>query len=79
MVLPGTSVEEGQLLISGVEDTDTVGARILAGRGSVTARTWYTLTTRMPLAAETKSYTGRKKNRLVADLWYASGKILWKQ
>lgn len=61
MVLPGTSVEEGQLLISGVEDTDTVGARILAGRGTVTARTWYTLTTRMPLTAETKSYTGRKK------------------
>ena len=61
MVLPGTSVEEGQLLISGVEDTDTVGARILAGRGTVTARTWYTLTARMPLTAETKSYTGRKK------------------
>lgn len=59
--LPGTAVEEGQLLISGVEDTDTVGARILAGRGTVTARTWYTLTTRMPLTAETKSYTGRKK------------------
>ena len=61
MVLPGTSVEEGQLLISGVEDTDTVGARILAGRGSVMARTWYTLTTRMPLTVQTKSYTGRKK------------------
>ena len=78
MVLPGTSVEEGQLLISGVEDTDTVGARILAGRGTVTARTWYTLTARMPLTAETKVLYRAEKNRMVAGLWHPPGKILWK-
>lgn len=57
-VLPGVSVETGQLLISGVEDTGTFGARILAGMGTVTARTWYTLSTVMPLTASKKQYTG---------------------
>lgn len=61
-VLPGTVVEEGQLLISGVEDTDTVGARVLAGRGSVTARTWYTLKTSAPLEMEEKRYTGEERH-----------------
>ena len=60
-VLPGTSVEEGQLLISGVEDTDTVGARILSGMGTVEARTWYTLNCAMPLSSPQKQYTGKEK------------------
>lgn len=60
-VLPGTAVEEGQLLISGVEDTDTFGARLLAGMGTVQARTWYTLSTVMPLSAQEKRYTGEEK------------------
>ncbi len=62
MVLPGTTVEEGQLLISGIEDTDTFGARMLAGLGSVTARTWYTLTTEVPLMVQRKVY-GQEKTR----------------
>lgn len=60
-VAQGSSVEEGQLLISGVEDTETVGARVLAGMGSVTARTWYALTARMPLEVSSKRYTGEEK------------------
>jgi len=60
-VLPGTSVTEGQLLISGVEDTETLGARVLAGMGTVTARTWYTLHTTVPLTVENKEYTGKEK------------------
>lgn len=60
-VLPGTSVAEGQILISGVEDTETVGARILTGMGTVTARTWYSLDTAMPLQVEEKQYTGEEK------------------
>ena len=59
-VLPGTSVEAGQLLISGVEDTQTVGARVLAGMGAVEARTWYTLSTVMPLENLYKQYTGEE-------------------
>lgn len=60
-VLPGTSVEAGELLISGVEDTETVGARVLTGMGTVTARTWYSLDTAVPLQAEEKQYTGEEK------------------
>ena len=63
-VLPGSGVTRGQLLISGVEDTDTFGARTLAGTGSVTARTRYTLTARMPLTVEKKVYTGRTETEL---------------
>lgn len=60
-VVPGVAVTEGQILISGVEDTDTVGARVLAGLGKVEARTWYGLTASMPLTVTEKRYTGREK------------------
>ena len=60
-VLPGSSVTEGQLLISGVEDLETLGARVLAGMGSVQARTWYTLKTALPLSGSEKQYTGKEK------------------
>lgn len=63
-VQPGTAVTEKQLLVSGVEDTETVGARVLAGMGSVTARTWYTLTAAMPLEVLEKQYTGEEKTYL---------------
>jgi len=63
-VLPGTAVTEGQLLISGVEDTETLGARMLAGMGSVQGRTWYTLTTKIPLTGQEKRYTGEEKRGL---------------
>ena len=59
-VLEGTAVEQGQLLISGVEDTDTFGARILAGMGEVQARTWYTLTARFPREIPVKRHTGEE-------------------
>ena len=41
-----------------MEDTETFGARLRAGMGRVTARTWYTLSTVMPLTAAEKRYTG---------------------
>ena len=61
--LAGTTVEQGQILISGVEDTDTFGARIGSGMGTVTARTWYTLTARMPMTVEQKAYTEETHTR----------------
>lgn len=62
-VLPGTAVTEGQLLISGVEDMETFGARTAAGRGTVTARTWYALTTSVPLSGTERQYTGKETTR----------------
>ena len=78
-VQPGTAVAENQLLISGIEDTDTVGARVLAGLGSVTARTWHTLTASMPLEVLEKQYTGEEKNAFFPDHWNSPHKILLKQ
>lgn len=60
-VMKGMSVTEGQLLISGVEDTGTFGTRFTAGLGSVEGRTWYTLTANVPLTGTEKRYTGREK------------------
>ncbi|MDD3347793.1 sporulation protein YqfD [Oscillibacter sp.] len=60
-VMKGATVTEGQLLISGVEDTDTFGARVMAGMGHVTARTWYTLTASMPVTVAEKQSTDREK------------------
>lgn len=70
-VIPGSAVTEGQLLISGVEDTDTVGARVLAGMGKVEARTWYDLTVSMPLTAMEKRWTGKEKTgvSLIFGTW----------
>ena len=45
-------------------DLDTFGARVMAGNGAVRARTWYTLTTAMPLTAAEKQYTGRERTFL---------------
>lgn len=65
-VLPGTSVQQGQLLIAGVVDTGgtekpSVTTRFLAGKGEVWARTWYDLTVRVPLTYEKKVHTGKEK------------------
>lgn len=60
-VMKGMSVTEGQLLISGVEDTGTFGTRFTAGLGFVEGRTWYTLTANVLLTGAEKRYTGREK------------------
>ena len=61
-VLPGSAVTEGQLLISGIEDMETFGARMLRGEGTAQARTWYALQTVIPLNLPEKQYTGKEKN-----------------
>lgn len=63
LVLPGTTVESGQILISGVQDTGTFGARLVAGIGKVYARTWYRLSTEIPLNVEKKVYLDGARRR----------------
>ena len=67
-VLPGTSVEEGQLLISGVAESKSGGVRFMQGRGRVYARTWYELSVRVPLAAEEKAGEGKTATRVALDV-----------
>ena len=57
MVLPGATVQEGQLLISGVVDDVQAGTRFLRGMGKVYARTWYDLRCPVPLTVREKVYT----------------------
>ncbi|MBD5149676.1 MAG: sporulation protein YqfD [Oscillibacter sp.] len=63
MVLPGTTVKEGQLLISGVMQDNVTGVRYLRGMGKVYGRTWYHLQCRVPLTVREKVYTGEEKVR----------------
>ena len=65
----GQTVLAGELLVSGVVDTPTVGVRFLHAEGKVYARTWYELSAETPLAAEEKAYTGRETTRLTLVLW----------
>lgn len=61
-VLPGTTVQTGDLLISGTAELETTGkTRIMSGRGSVRARTWRRLTTVLPLMSTQKRYTGEQQ------------------
>ncbi len=63
MVLPGTTVKAGQLLISGVVQNDVGGVRYLRGMGKIYGRTWYHLQCRVPLTVREKVYTGEEKTR----------------
>jgi similar to stage IV sporulation protein len=59
-VLPGSTVTRGQLLISGVADSERNGLRLLHGMGTVWARTWHELSVQIPLAEEKKTEIDRK-------------------
>jgi similar to stage IV sporulation protein len=59
-VLPGTTVTRGQLLISGVADSEAGGIRLLHGMGAVWARTWYELSVEVPLQKLEKTQIDRK-------------------
>ncbi len=57
----GTTVTEGQLLISGITELGNMGVSIGSGRGSVTARTWMTYETMIPLTVEEKVYDEKEE------------------
>lgn len=63
MVLPGTMVKKGELLISGVVDDEQAGTRFLRGMGEVYARTWYDLRCQVPITAEKKVYEEKTSTR----------------
>jgi len=64
----GDTVTEGQLLASGVVDT-AAGARLVHAMARVEAKTWYTLTAKMPMYIEIKEHTGKikQKNAVIAS------------
>lgn len=62
-VLPGTTVTEGQLLISGVVENDINGSHCTRGMGRVMGETWYALQCKVPLTVQHKVYTGEEKRQ----------------
>ncbi|MGI6578422.1 MAG: sporulation protein YqfD [Eubacteriales bacterium] len=55
----GDTVTEGQLIASGVMDT-VVGMRLVHAMAQVEARTWYTITAKIPAKINIKEYTEEK-------------------
>ncbi len=62
-VQAGQTVEAGQLLVSGVMDSNVVGARFVHAEAQVTARTWRDTTAVAPLETTQKQYTQKEKTR----------------
>lgn len=68
LVLAGSTVTKGQLLISGVADSRSGGVRFMPGRGRVYARTWYALSVQVPLFAEEKGDAEKSLRRIAVDI-----------
>ncbi len=60
VVLPGSTVSEGDLLISGASHRGGREVELLAAMGKVEARTWHTLTASLPLTVREKEITEEK-------------------
>lgn len=58
VVLAGSTVKKGDLLISGLSDRGGQRVELLAAMGRVEARTWYTLSATLPLTAVRKQPVG---------------------
>lgn len=67
-VMAGTTVTAGQVLISGVVDSDQRGYRLLHGMGQVWARTWYELSVSVPLTVQEKGQETGAVTRLAVDI-----------
>lgn len=82
LVMAGSTVTKGQLLISGVSDSRFGGVRFMQGRGHIYARTWYELSVPVPLQAEEKTDTKKSVQRIAVDIGkrrinlYGKGSIL---
>jgi similar to stage IV sporulation protein len=62
-VFPGDTVQQGQLLVSGLVDSAQLGVRLVNARAQVTARTWTELSAVVPTGAVGKHFTGRSDTR----------------
>ena len=63
LVSVGDTVEKGAVLVSGLLDSRSSGTRTVHALAEIEARTWYDLSSQMPLDATVKRYTGEEKRR----------------
>lgn len=75
LVAEGDVVREGQILASGVRDTQNHGYRVTRAAGEVWARTTYTYEVRVPFCDTEKTYTGQKKHELTLFFFDRARKI----
>lgn len=59
----GTTVMKGELLVSGIQESQLTGTRMIHSMGEIMARTWYNLSAVLPEPDGEKSYTGNQKVR----------------
>ena len=64
-VMEGSTVSRGQLLISGVSDSG--GVRLRRGMGNVWGRTWYELSTLVPLRVSAEGAADKEMTHLALD------------
>ena len=72
-VIRGSTVTRGQILISGVVDSERSGVRLLHGMGRVYARTWYDLSAVVPL--QTPQYGEKRHSRTHLTLIFGKQRI----
>ncbi len=76
-MVPGDTVTQGQLLISGAVDLDN-GAAVAARHGPVWARTWYELTAQVPLTVRQRGVPLSSRTRYALDIGKTADKIIRK-
>ena len=81
-VMQGSTVTRGQILISGVVDSTMTGVRLLHGLGRVYARTWYELSTLVPIQVPPSDQIRRDRTQLALIFgkhrinFFAKGSVL---
>lgn len=69
MVLVNTLVKKGDLLVSGVIDSNAVGMRYTHSYGEVYASTWYKEEIEIPLKYKSKAITSNKKSKIMLEFF----------
>lgn len=77
LVAPGDVVRAGQILASGLIDTQNHGYRVTRAAGEVLARTTHTYTVRVPLFDTERVQTGREKREFTL-LFFSQARKLFK-
>lgn len=72
MVLVNTAVKSGDLLVSGIIDSNVLGMRYAHASGEVLATTWYKEEIEIPLKYTKKSLTGKTKSKRTLNIFSLS-------
>lgn len=72
MVLVNTAVKSGDLLVSGIIDSNVLGMRYAHACGEVLATTWYKEEIEIPLKYTKKSLTGKTKSKRTLNIFSLS-------